>query len=169
MRTRHPELANAGDCLVILIDTQERLWPHMDEPKDLERHIGIVLEAAEILEIPILATEQYPEGLGPTIGSLADLLPRPPIAKKSFSCFEAPELVDAVAASGRRQLVLLGIEAHVCVLQSALDAIAWGYQVHVPEEAISPGRRHHDRRGVAPLRVDERVRPCLLPRSAEVA
>ncbi len=94
-----------------------------------------LVRAAQILGIPVLATEQYPKGLGPTLESLAALIPDRP-AKTSFHCLGAPGVVEGLAALGVRHVTLAGIEAHVCVAQTALELLALGYGVQVPADAV---------------------------------
>lgn len=141
--TRHRDLARADDSLVVLVDVQERLWSHIAGHEALGKRIGIVLEAARRLEVPVLATEQYPKGLGPTIPALAGA---ETLEKHTFSCFGDADFAQRVQEHGRGQLVVVGIEAHVCVLQTTLDAIAWGHAVHVPFDAVgSRDPEHRDR------------------------
>lgn len=123
---------------LIIIDLQERLLARMPDAQALADHSQALLEAARILEIPVLASEQYPQGLGPTVPALKALLPEQLIiSKHTFSCCREPRFMTALTALQRHQIIICGIEAHVCVLQTAADLIARGYQVQAVVDAIS--------------------------------
>jgi isochorismate hydrolase len=98
----------------------------------------LLLRACELLNVPVTASEQYPAGLGPTEPSVAESLPASTwrIEKTCFSCFEADGFADHVAAQKRDQVVLAGMEAHICVLQTAVHLKAAGYRVYVVEDAV---------------------------------
>ena len=128
------------DALVLAIDLQERLAAAM-EPTALaafRKNAAILLEGAKALGVPVLVSEQYPKGLGPTLPDVAAALPpgTRPFEKTAFSCAADPALADAVRAAGRRQVVVLGMEAHVCVFQTVRDLVAAGHQVFVPVDAV---------------------------------
>jgi nicotinamidase-related amidase len=131
--------ACAADSVLIVIDAQERLAAAMDSAvlKAVAKNIGILVQSAVCLGIPILATEQYTRGLGPTIAELAAKLPpdTPHIEKTCFSCTGAEVFARAFESSGRSQAILTGMEAHVCVLQSALNLKAAGSDVFVVADA----------------------------------
>ncbi len=128
---------------LLLIDVQERINGVMCDPGHLSRQ-EVLLEAFGILDLPVVVTEQYPKGLGPTLEGLASLCPEP-IEKETFSCVRQPEAMAAIEGTGRRQIVVCGIETHVCVAQTALDLIERGYEVHVPHDAVN-SRRGADKR-----------------------
>lgn len=122
---------------VLTIDFQEKLLPKILNSEDVAQRALTFARFARLLDLPILWTEQYPKGIGPTTEAfrevLADLVP---IEKTSFGCFGQPGFSERVAANGRRQLVIIGIEAHVCVLQTALAAVDLGYEVYVVRDAV---------------------------------
>ena len=127
-------------CLIV-IDVQEKLISAMSQADTVVANITALLKAAERLGVPALFSEQYPKGLGPTVGALAPFAAKAgPVEKTEFSCASAPGFVERVKAAGREQLVLTGIEAHVCVLQSALQFKALGYSVFVVADAVSSRR-----------------------------
>lgn len=135
---------------VLLVDVQERLAPAMP-PETLERvvkYATALVEGAKALEVPVLATEQYPRGLGATVPELARLLPSPALAKVHFSCGADPAFAAALEATGRRQVVITGMETHVCVFQTARDLVAMGYEVHVCADAVSSRTEEHRRVGL---------------------
>ena len=127
-------------CALVVIDIQEKLAQLMYRKESLFESAQKLIKGIRVLEIPIVVTEQYPKGLGPTVPELARSLSGPPLVKDSFSCAREPAVRAAIEAVGRRQAVVAGIEAHVCVLQTALDLAAAGFQVHVPHDAVCSRR-----------------------------
>lgn len=139
---------------VVLVDVQERLASAMPplQLTELQRAATILIEAARVLGVPVLATEQYPKGLGPTIPALDQLLSRagaPRFEKLAFSAVDAPEFTAALERSDARSVVLIGMEAHVCVYQTARDLTQRGYEVHVPIDGVASRRDDHRQVGIA--------------------
>ncbi|HEX4130973.1 MAG TPA: hydrolase [Pirellulales bacterium] len=132
---RSPELMNTGDTALLVIDVQGKLVTLVPGHERLIWNIGRLLDGAKILGVPAAATEQYPKGLGPTTPTLAERLSdvRP---KMMFSCGECGELFDAWEQQGISKLLLVGIETHVCVQQTALDLIAHGFRLYLAVDAI---------------------------------
>jgi nicotinamidase-related amidase len=132
-------LATPADSLLIVIDVQDRLAAAMDPAAvgATVKNIGILLTSAAHLEIPVLATEQYTKGLGPTVAELGAKLPHnsPRFEKTCFSCAGAESFLRAFESTRRRQAILTGMEAHVCVLQSALELKSAGSDVFVISDA----------------------------------
>jgi nicotinamidase-related amidase len=133
-------LCRAEDSQLLIIDVQTKLGSVMPG-KVLARVVqntNLLLEAAKLLNVPVLATEQYPRGLGPLVAAVGEALApaTPRFEKTCFSCVAAEGLLSAVRAAGRRQLVLTGMEAHICVLQSAIELLDEGFKVFVIEDAI---------------------------------
>ena len=138
---RSPQLMNPADSALVVIDVQEKLIPHIRDHESISWNIGRLMTGAELLGIRIVATEQYPQGLGRTIGEIRDRLNHRPIAEKTmFSCRECAEVFTQLYGQGVHKLLLTGIETHVCVAQSALDFIAAGFAVYVCVDAV--GSRH---------------------------
>lgn len=127
------------DAVWMLIDVQTRLCPVMPEAAmaTVSKNIQRLLQAAQLLNIPLWVTEQYPEKLGETLPELQFLLPdyTPRYAKLAFSAWQEPTL-QASSISVAPQVVLFGLETHICVLQTALDALAAGKQVFIVEDAV---------------------------------
>lgn len=124
-------------CLLI-VDVQEKLAPAVADPAGVIRNAGVLMQAAARLGIPAVVSEQYPQGLGPTVPELRALAPEPArIAKLSFSCAADPTLQQRIKAAQRSVIVMAGLEAHVCVLQSALGFRQAGYQTVVVADAVS--------------------------------
>ena len=132
-------LLTANDSVLLVIDVQDRLLPHIHDGASVLEHTGWMVRLAGRLGVPVLATEQYPKGLGPTHADLAAVLPAPPLQKLHFSCVASGALARE-AGFERRQFVLCGIEAHVCVLQTAVELRAIGREVFVVDEATGSRR-----------------------------
>jgi nicotinamidase-related amidase len=132
-------LLERAKSLLLLVDMQERLVPAMAGAADVTGNCSILLRAAEALAVPVLASEQYPKGLGPTVPELAALAPRR-LEKVEFSVYANPAIRDELSRSGRKQVVLCGIEAHVCVLQTGLELVEAGFQVFVAADAVASRR-----------------------------
>jgi nicotinamidase-related amidase len=148
-----PRLDPSRSVLVV-IDVQEKLAPAMQESAmtDLVRASSILLEAARLLSVRVLATEQYPQGLGPTIAPLREKLSAmsiTPLAKTTFSAADDPAFSKELFASSPRQIVLVGMEAHICVLQTARDLTTLGLEVHVVRDGVTSRREDHKQTGLA--------------------
>lgn len=124
-------------CLII-IDVQEKILPVMVNPDLVLNNILKLIKGFKILQIPIFFTEQYPKGLGATAAPLlSELQDMQNIQKMSFSCFGAENLFEQLKAKKIEQVIVCGIESHVCVQQTVLDLLANAFQVNVPADAIS--------------------------------
>jgi nicotinamidase-related amidase len=124
------------DTGLLVIDVQEKLVPKIHDAASLVRNIGFLIDAARLLALPVQATEQYPRGLGPTVAELARRLDTPLPDKLAFSACAAASVVDGFRRQARTKIVLAGIEAHVCVLQTALDLLDGGFRVYVAADAV---------------------------------
>ena len=123
---------------LLVVDVQERLWTVMRQRRRLAERIVIAVRGSRLLKVPIYLTEQYPRGLGPTIAPVRSALGDiEPLVKMTFSCCGLTELPRMMKEKGIEQVILAGIEAHVCVLQTALDLMADGFQVHLLADAVS--------------------------------
>ena len=141
--TAPTQLLDRNQTVLLVVDVQDRINSVMADQNHLPR-LEVLLETCPALGVPVVVTEQYPKGLGPSVASIADRHHGAAVVKDTFSCAREAAARDAIAAHGRRQIVVTGIEAHVCVLQSALDLLDAGYEVHVPHDAIN-SRRPADR------------------------
>jgi len=134
---RHPNLLQREKAVLLIIDVQQRLAAVMPEREPVIKRIRTLIQGCQILDLPIYYTEQYPRGLGDTEPELAQLLePAAPVEKIRFSTCCEGALIAPLSESKRTQLILTGMEAHVCVLQSALDFAHLGYRVHVVIDAV---------------------------------
>lgn len=146
---RSPMLMNAHDTVVVVIDMQEKLLPVIENGDALIDSVALLVKGARLLSVPVFCTEQYPQGLGKTVtglelGPTKASEPSDTFEKKMFSFRESAALAQQIRSYQAHNLVIVGIEAHICVLQSALDAIAMGFNVFVCTDAIG-ARREHDR------------------------
>lgn len=126
------------NCCLVVVDIQDKLAQLMHDKESLFKNIQILIKAAKFLNIPILWCQQCPQSLGPTISQIAELLSdNEPINKASFSCCGCDRFNAKLAELSRRQVLLCGIEAHVCIYQTAVDLLHKGFSVDVPADAVS--------------------------------
>jgi nicotinamidase-related amidase len=152
MSERHESLLTRSS-LFLLVDLQEKLFPFVARREEVLKNIQLLLKFASIMKIPVLVTEHYPKGLGRTIEEVRSLLPdTKPIEKTSFSCCGNEELKSALGNYESKQLVIFGIESHICIAQTALDAKAMGYEVHVVADAISSRTEFNRKIGIEKMR-----------------
>ena len=122
----------------LVIDIQERLYPHIHEHEAIARNTGILIEGLKVLGVPVLVTQQYTRGLGPTIPGLLDLIRGfTVIEKTAFSCCDEPEFIRTLAETHKQYILIAGIESHVCVLQTVIDLVERGYQPVLVEDCVS--------------------------------
>ncbi|NPV75327.1 MAG: hydrolase [Anaerolineae bacterium] len=128
----------AADLALVVIDIQEKMAAAMPEKTlaQVVRNTNILLASAHEFEMPVLVTEQYRRGLGPTLPALNLAGVNSLVEKMSFSCCGEPAFVEALKTTGRRSALLCGMETHVCVLQTALDLLEDGWQVFVAADAV---------------------------------
>ncbi|UOO81723.1 isochorismatase family protein [Uruburuella testudinis] len=128
---------NAANTVCIVVDIQERLTPALHDAQSMIERSRVLLQGLQALEVPLLVTEQYPKGLGPTVPAIKLLLGAAPVFEKTrFSAF-IDEVAAALQQHGAENVILVGAEAHVCMLQTALDLRAGGYAVYVPSECTT--------------------------------
>ncbi|MCE5269216.1 MAG: isochorismatase family protein [Planctomycetaceae bacterium] len=132
---RSPELMSRDDTALLIIDAQERLLPVIAGGSRVAWNMRRLLEAAKLLGLPAAATEQYPKGLGPTMPQLAERVGVVP-SKLRFSAGGCPEIFADFRARGVRNILVTGVEAHVCVAQTVMDLLADGWRVFVAADAI---------------------------------
>jgi nicotinamidase-related amidase len=147
------DLLRRDHAVLLVIDMQERLLAAFAEERraPVVRNVLIAIDAAKVLGIPVLVSEQYPKGLGPTIPEIRERFGDAfaPVEKIVFSCGRSAELRAALDATQRRDVILCGVESHVCVLQTAIDLINDGYRVYVPADAVTSRRQLDWERGTA--------------------
>jgi len=125
-------------AVLLVIDVQEKLFPHMAEKERLVKSIEKLISFAEIMKIPVLLTEQYPKGLGHTIPEVKKLVPHiQPIEKVEFNCLGSEKFKESLTQLKAKTLIITGIEAHICVSQTAIEGLSNGYRVCVIGDAVS--------------------------------
>jgi nicotinamidase-related amidase len=151
-------MLNEKDCCLVVVDVQGKLAQLMHDKDVLVKNIRILIQAAKILEIPILWCQQVPAALGETIPEITELLSEnQPINKSSFSCLGCDEFVNKLEAVNCRQILLCGIETHVCIYQTAVELLSKDYEVDVIADAVSS--RTIENKQIALNRIaDERAR-----------
>jgi nicotinamidase-related amidase len=138
------ELLSRAESRLLIVDMQEKILPVIDGHEGVTANCLKLIEAAQILDVPATATEQYPKGLGPTTAEIAQRLPDRP-EKVEFSCLNCLDWNTASSdPEGRFKVVVAGIEAHVCVQQTVLDLLSHGFRVFVAADAVS-SRKSLDR------------------------
>lgn len=153
---------SADEAALVVIDVQDRLWPVISDQKRLLPKFELLIQVANRLDMPVLVTEQIPDKLGSTLAELQQhLSSSQPIPKSTFSCCGSGAFTDALDATGRKKVILCGIETHVCVCQTALDLVAKGYSVFVAEDAVSSRDPHNKELALARLRQNGvQIGPC---------
>lgn len=148
---RSPEMMSVGDTALLVVDVQEKLVPAIADHRRIVWNIRRLIDGARILGLPVVATEQYPQGLGPTVPELAERLGQIP-SKLTFSCGGCPQVFKDLENRGVFKLLVCGVEAHVCVQQTVLDLLASGWKVYVAVDAV--GSRFEIDRTTALARMD---------------
>lgn len=160
--SRHPHLLRRADTLLVVVDMQEPFLRGIHAPESLIGNVGLLIQTAKLLGVPTLATTQYAERMGGVIPAMAGLLAEGgagALDKRTFSCAGSPAFRDALESRGRRQILLCGVETHICVAQTALDLAHLGFQVHVAADAVSARTLEKHKLGMERVR-DSAVLPC---------
>lgn len=133
-----PTILTADNTVLVLIDFQERLFPVMHDKEKLLRNVLKLIQGAEVLGIPIVLTEQYPKGLGSTLPEIKELLPDiKSIEKVCFNCCDESAFCKSLEILKRKQVLVAGIEAHICVYQTTMALFRGGYEVQVVGDCVS--------------------------------
>ena len=133
------------NAIMLVVDVQGRLATLMQDPDVYLGNLATMIQSARVLDLPILWAEQVPEKLGPTIPEIAALLSdQQPITKSSFSCLGSEQFDQELSASKRSQILVTGIESHVCVYQTVCGLLEKGHEVHVVTDAVA-SRRNSDK------------------------
>jgi len=128
---------NKDDAALLIIDIQERLASVMSAKETVINNCLHLIEVSKLLDIPVIVTEQYAKGLGPTEGKIRDALPHyQQVEKLAFSCCEEPLFLDSISRVNRKSLLLTGMETHICILQTCISLLRNGYTVHVVNDAV---------------------------------
>lgn len=160
--TRHPHILSREDTLLVVVDMQEPFLRGIHDRERLTANVRLLAKSAALMQVPVIATVQYAERMGGVVPEVAQAFADPacvPLDKMCFSCAGAPGFLEAITSSGRRQILLCGVETHICVSQTALDLVADGYQVHVAADAVSARTLEKHKLGMERMR-DRAVLPC---------
>lgn len=141
----HENTLDAVRAALVVVDIQEAFRDPVADFNDVALNAAILIQAAQMLEIPVIVTEQYPQGLGATAFEIRAVLPDEfePIEKTQFSACGAASFVSQLESANRQQTILCGLEAHVCINQTAHDLLARGLQVHLITDAITSRATHN--------------------------
>ncbi len=143
-------MLTTAHTLLLVIDVQGKLADLVWRPEQVQKNIGVLIDGMKVLGIPVIATEQYPKGLGSTIPPIADRLgDAPVIEKSSFSCCGEFNFETKLAELHKTDVVVCGIETHVCVYQTTRDLLALGYNVHLVTDAVSSRTEENWQLGVS--------------------
>jgi len=130
-------ILNRNNAVLVIIDIQDRLAVVMDQKEKVTVNGLHLIEAAKLLNIPVVVTEQYPKGLGPTIHDIKEALPHyEPFEKVTFDCCRGDGFLEKIASLRKTHIILTGMETHVCVLQTCLGLLEKGYFVHLVSDAV---------------------------------
>ena len=142
---RHSSLLDRKRAALAVIDIQEKFRPVMPGFDEIARHIAVLVQGCKLLGVPVIVTEQYPQGLGRTAAEVAAQLPEnnAPIEKRCFSSCGVPDFDLQLREKHIEQVMIVGIEAHICVSQTVHDLLKLGYQVHLISEAIGARLPHN--------------------------
>ena len=130
-------MLTAENALLLVIDFQERLMPSIHRYEELEHKTAAFIKGCRVLDLPVLTTQQYTKGLGDTIPAIKEALGQfEPVEKISFSCYRTTEFKDELYKFGNKNILVTGIEAHICVQQTVLDLSENGYQVYLIADCV---------------------------------
>jgi nicotinamidase-related amidase len=163
MSIKNKFLLEPTHAVLVVIDVQEKLCMAMDENelRQLNRNIGILLESANEVAVPVIFTEQYVKGLGPTLAELKGQAPAAGCHEKmSFSCCGQESFVQQLKDSGRTQVIITGMETHVCVLQTVMDLLSEGFNVHVVKDAVMSRSRDNKQTAMEAMMLAGAVPTC---------
>ncbi len=137
--SRHQQLLRQDDTSLMVIDMQEPFLRNIWERDRVVHNVGVLIRAAKVLRIPIIPALQYEERMGGLVDEIARLVPSDcvPFDRLSFSCMGDDAIASEVQRSGRKQVLLCGVESHICLNQTSHDLIAQGFQAHVAADAVS--------------------------------
>lgn len=159
---RHPYLLDRATCALVVVDMQERFLAAMNEGDRLEANVSLLCHTARLLNLPALATTQYAQRMGPVLPSVLNILGFAPEAvtdKLTFSCAGSEPFMQALRSTGCSQVLLCGLETHICISQTAHDLLHAGFQVHVAADAVSSRTLEKHKLGMERIR-DSGIRPC---------
>ncbi|MBX2860686.1 MAG: isochorismatase family protein [Vampirovibrio sp.] len=156
-------LLNLDQSLLLIVDVQEKFMPVVNRSEQFISQCRRMTQGAAALQLPVLVSEQYPKGLGHTVPELAnDLPPGTPIMEKTaFGCLQDTAIRDKINSLNRNQIMLIGLETHVCINQTAHQLLEAGYQVHLLEDAITSRTQENHNIGLVKMRQSGIITSCV--------
>jgi nicotinamidase-related amidase len=149
------------DAVLLIVDIQERLAAIMKEKDKVVKNCQHLIELAKMQEIPVVVTEQYPKGLGRTVPELQAVIPiYKPIEKTAFNCCGEPAFVAEIKKLGKKQIIITGMETHICVLQTTTGLLEEGFAVHVIQDAMCSRTKENWKTGIEFMRNAGAVVTC---------
>ena len=160
------QLLAVNNSLLLVVDVQEKLLPAMSHPERLTAAIATLIKACSLLPVPIVVTEQVPHKLGHTAPELLSHLPveAATFEKTSFGCGESPDILAFINSLERKQVILCGLETHICVNQTAHQLIERGYQVHLITDAVQSRAKHNHKAAIVRM-----IQAGIIPSTVEAA
>jgi nicotinamidase-related amidase len=135
-------ILNKNNAILIIVDIQDKLAVVMKHKKKVVNNCLHLIEVSKLLNIPIVITEQYTKGLGPTVNEVKKALPSyEPLEKVTFDCCKGDGFLEKIVSLKRKQIMLTGMETHVCVLQTCLSLLKEQYDVHIVSDAVSSRKK----------------------------
>lgn len=146
------------NSIALIIDIQERLLPVVDQNQELTANVTRLVEGLKVLDIPIIVSEQYRKGLGNTVTEISNLIsPFEPLEKLAFSCCDDNNIMNVIKASGKKNVIICGIESHICVLQTVIDLLANGFVPVVVADCVSSRKPSDKKTGLYRMRSEGAV------------
>lgn len=149
----HPAILTKENTALVVVDVQDKLLPYVIGKDEVLSNIQMLIKFAHIMDIPVILTEHYPKGLGVTVPEIKEVLSEyEPKEKVIFSCWGSMDFTEKLKELGVKRLMIAGIESHICVQQTTLDAINSGYEVHVISDAVSSRNQRNLEIGLEKMR-----------------
>lgn len=154
-------ILDKDNAVLVIVDIQERLANVMDKKKNVVDNCLHLIEISKLLNIPVILTEQYPKGLGPTVSEIKEALPAyEPLEKITFDCCKDPAFLEKTKSLKRNTIILVGMETHVCVLQTCLSLLKNGYILHLVKDAVCSRTEDNFSSGIEMMRDAGAVITC---------
>jgi len=154
-------ILNKDDSILVIVDIQESLANVMSERKKVVENSLHLIEISKLLNIPVILTEQYPKGLGHTVNEIKEALPSyAPFEKMTFDCCKGPAFLENIGNLKKKNIILTGMETHVCILQTCLSLLKNGYKVHLVKDAVCSRTKDNFIAGIEMMRDAGAVITC---------
>ncbi|OGL42143.1 MAG: hypothetical protein A2043_11470 [Candidatus Schekmanbacteria bacterium GWA2_38_9] len=135
---RSSRIINKNDTALVIVDVQEKLYPYVENKDEIKNKIIKLLKTAKLFSIPVVITEHYPKGLGKTIDEIANVIKEIPIIEKvTFSCCGSGDFGFSMKSIGKKEIIVCGIETHICVAQTVFDLLENGFKIFVMADGVS--------------------------------